>query len=55
MLIFMICTRHQIEDDERGGACGMQWGEKRNACRAWVGKLEGKKPPGIARRRCLTL
>jgi hypothetical protein len=26
-------------------------GEKRNACRVWVGKPEGKRPLGRARRR----
>jgi hypothetical protein len=29
--------------------------EKRNACRACVGKLEGKRPLGIARRRWFKL
>jgi hypothetical protein len=30
-------------EDEMGGACSMN-GEKRNACRIFVGKIEEKRP-----------
>jgi hypothetical protein len=39
-----------VKEDEMGTACNTN-GEKRNACRLLVGKLEGKKPLGRPRRR----
>jgi hypothetical protein len=36
-------------EDEMGRACSTNW-EKRNACRIFVGELDGKRPLGIPRR-----
>jgi hypothetical protein len=41
---------NQVKKDEMGGACSTN-GEKRNAYRILVGKLEGKRPLGRSRRR----
>jgi hypothetical protein len=37
-------------EDEAGGACGTN-GEKKNACRLFVGKPEGKRPVRRTRSR----
>jgi hypothetical protein len=39
-----------VKEDEMGGACS-RYGEKRNAYRILVRKLEGKRPLGRPRRR----
>jgi hypothetical protein len=41
---------YQVNEDEVGGECNTN-GEKRNAYRLLVGKLEGKRPLGSPRRR----
>jgi hypothetical protein len=48
----MICTLHQVEEDEVGGTCGMNVG-KRNVYRLLVGMPEGKRPLGRPRRRLI--
>jgi hypothetical protein len=40
------------KEDEMGRACSTK-GEKRNAYRTLVGKPDGKRPLGRARRRCV--
>jgi hypothetical protein len=39
-----------VKEDEMGRACSTN-GEKRNACRIFMGKPEGKRPLGRPRRR----
>jgi hypothetical protein len=41
-----------IKEDEMGRACSTN-GTKRNAYRMLVGNLEGKRPLGSLRRRCV--
>ena len=52
----MICTPEpilwgdKIEKNEMGGACSA-YEEGSGVCRVWVGKPEGRRPPGRHRRR----
>jgi hypothetical protein len=48
--IYYSCTL--FNEDEMSRACNMN-GAKRNACRILVGKLEGKRPLGWRRHRCV--
>jgi hypothetical protein len=40
-----------VKEDEMGKACSTNGEEKKNAYRMLMGKLEGKRPLGIPRRR----